>query len=217
MVFRRLLLAIVSVVPVWCVRRYFYSLWFKYTFSNTGYVGVFCIVDCETAEVSGSIGHFNLISCGVLDLSPDAMIGNYNHISRLARLSLGAGASILHRNRIAGPKAGSRFGIPASTLILGARAQLSSRFLVDVCAPVKVGCDTVIGGEGSQIWTHAFDTDRQFTSGQVTIGDKCFLGSQVIITHGVSIGSRVIVAPGSVVYKDLPNDTRWTTQALKTF
>lgn len=214
---RILSLALTSVLPIWGVRKFIYSFFFKYKFTKTGYVGLLCVLDCEIAEISGSVGYLNLISCDVLVLSPGAKIGSYNHISRLARLSLGASAWILHRNRIAGPKARSRFGLPTSTLELGAGAQLSSRFLIDVCAPVKVGCDTVLGGEGSQIWTHAFDTDRQFTSGQVTIGDKCFLGSQVIITPGVSIGSRVIVAPGSVVYKDLSNDTRWTTHALKPF
>mgnify|MGYP001308371917 CR=1 FL=1 len=41
----------------------------------------------------------------------------------------------------------------------------------------------------------------------ITIGDDCWLGGNVTILPGVTIGNRCIIAAGSVVTKDIPDDT----------
>lgn len=51
------------------------------------------------------------------------------------------------------------------------------------------------------------EQSRFVKSAPVEIGDDSWLGSQVVIMPGVKIGSRSIVAAGSVVTKDVANDT----------
>lgn len=41
----------------------------------------------------------------------------------------------------------------------------------------------------------------------ITIGEDCWLGGGVIVCPGVTIGNRCIIAAGSVVTKDIPDDS----------
>lgn len=43
--------------------------------------------------------------------------------------------------------------------------------------------------------------------GRIDIGDDVFIGADVIVLPNVKIGSRVIVGAGSVVTKDIPDDS----------
>lgn len=42
---------------------------------------------------------------------------------------------------------------------------------------------------------------------QITVGDNVFIGINTIILPGVNIGNNVVVGAGSVVTKDVPNNT----------
>ena len=44
-------------------------------------------------------------------------------------------------------------------------------------------------------------------AGDVVIGDDCWIGGGVTICPGVTIGDRCIIAAGSVVIKDIPDDS----------
>ena len=41
----------------------------------------------------------------------------------------------------------------------------------------------------------------------ITIGDYCWLGANVTVLPGVTIGNRCIIGAGSVVTKDVPDDS----------
>ena len=41
----------------------------------------------------------------------------------------------------------------------------------------------------------------------ITIGEDCWLGANVTVLPGVTIGNRCIIGAGSVVTKDIPNDS----------
>ena len=47
----------------------------------------------------------------------------------------------------------------------------------------------------------------QETAYPITIGEDCWLGGGVIVCPGVTIGNRCIIAAGSVVTKDIPDDS----------
>jgi maltose O-acetyltransferase len=47
----------------------------------------------------------------------------------------------------------------------------------------------------------------QETAYPITIGDDCWIAGGVTICPGVTIGNRCIVAAGSVVTKDIPDDS----------
>jgi len=65
-----------------------------------------------------------------------------------------------------------------------------------------------------RIYTSSAIADQDFSSfphktrtGDVSIGDFCWIGANVFINPGVSIGSNAVVGANSVVTKDLPGNT----------
>lgn len=47
----------------------------------------------------------------------------------------------------------------------------------------------------------------QETAYPITVGDDCWLGGGVVVCPGVTIGNRCIIAAGSVVTRDIPDDS----------
>ncbi|MBP5395319.1 MAG: hypothetical protein J6Y18_05410 [Candidatus Methanomethylophilaceae archaeon] len=43
----------------------------------------------------------------------------------------------------------------------------------------------------------------------IKIGEDCWIGANVTILPGVTIGDRCIIGAGSVVTKDVPDDSTW--------
>ena len=77
---------------------------------------------------------------------------------------------------------------------------------------VRIGNYTRVG-PGCQFYTptHPMDPmerreDKEYAY-SISIGEDCWLGGNVTILPGVTIGNRCIVAAGSVVIKDVPDDT----------
>lgn len=79
-------------------------------------------------------------------------------------------------------------------------------------AEINIGDYTLIG-PNVQIYTPQHPMgykERRITQEYaypVTIGKDCWIGGGVIICPGVTIGDRCIVAAGSVVTRDVPNDS----------
>lgn len=79
-------------------------------------------------------------------------------------------------------------------------------------APVTIGDDCFIGPNVS-IYTACHSTDpiernsRREWAEPVTIGDNVWIGGSVTILPGVSIGNNVTIGAGSVVTKDIPDNT----------
>ena len=79
-------------------------------------------------------------------------------------------------------------------------------------APVTIGDNTQFG-PNVQIYAaaHPLDADARRrgleNARPVTIGADCWIGGGVIICPGVTIGDRCVLGAGSVVTKDIPDDT----------
>jgi maltose O-acetyltransferase len=79
-------------------------------------------------------------------------------------------------------------------------------------ARVTIGAHTQFG-PNVQIYTasHPLEADLRRTglenSRPVSIGDDCWIGGSVMIRPGVTIGDRCVIGAGSVVTKDVPDDT----------
>lgn len=80
------------------------------------------------------------------------------------------------------------------------------------CAQVVIGEDVLFGPNVS-LYTpnHALDADERKAGWEqalpITIGDNCWLGGSVTIVGGVTIGKNSIIGAGSVVTKDVPENS----------
>ena len=77
---------------------------------------------------------------------------------------------------------------------------------------IRIGKHTLIGPH-CQFYTpqHPMDyverREEKETAYPITIGEDCWLGGNVVVCPGVAIGNRCIIAAGSVVTKDIPDDS----------
>ncbi|MBQ8224665.1 MAG: sugar O-acetyltransferase [Bacteroides sp.] len=80
------------------------------------------------------------------------------------------------------------------------------------CGYIRIGRHTLIG-PNCQFYTPQHPMDYlerrkpQETGLPITIGEDCWLGGSVVVCPGVTIGNRCIIAAGSVVTKDIPDDS----------
>jgi maltose O-acetyltransferase len=98
-----------------------------------------------------------------------------------------------------------------SNIELGERVFFNFNCVVlDVC-PVRIGSYTLFG-PAVQIYTpmHPMDAklrrEREFGQA-IEIGEDVWVGGGAIILPGVRIGSRAVIGAGSVVTRDVPDDT----------
>ena len=79
---------------------------------------------------------------------------------------------------------------------------------------IAIGNDCIFG-ENVKIYDHNHnykDTNtlirkQKYSISAVKIGNNCWVGSNTIILPGVSIGNNVVIAAGSIVTKDIENNT----------
>ncbi len=77
---------------------------------------------------------------------------------------------------------------------------------------IRIGCRTLIG-PNVQLLTaiHPMEAEERATGiergAEIVIGDDCWLGGGVIVCPGVRIGNRCIIGAGSVVTRNIPDDS----------
>lgn len=101
-------------------------------------------------------------------------------------------------------------------------AELRSRGAVigencDLCGIIDHGHEFLVSmgnnvtmASSSRLLTHDGSTKKILgysRVGQIDIGDDVFIGAAAIVMPGVKIGSRVIIGAGSIVTKDIPDNT----------
>lgn len=116
-------------------------------------------------------------------------------------------------------------GIPQSTticppfhcdhgtgIILGENVFMNYECIMLDGGYIRIGKHTLIGPH-CQFYTpqHPMDyverREEKETAYPITIGEDCWLGGNVVVCPGVTIGNRCIIAAGSVVTKDIPDDS----------
>lgn len=79
---------------------------------------------------------------------------------------------------------------------------------------VQIGNECIFG-ENVKIYDHNHRfadsqvkiKEQGYTTGAVTIGDKCWFGSNVVVLKGVHIGSNCVIGAGVIVSQDVPDDS----------
>lgn len=90
---------------------------------------------------------------------------------------------------------------------------LESKLLLDKVYPqgIYIGANSLIAA-GTTILTHEhvkrdMDNPRMPYVTNTYIGERCFIGVKAMILPGVRIGNEVIVGAGTVVTKDVPDNS----------
>jgi acetyltransferase-like isoleucine patch superfamily enzyme len=214
--FRKIGLIIAAILPFSGLRHLWYRVFFGYRISGRSKIGMFNYLDCRELHLNDAhIGSFNLVLARKLVLAPGAYIKSRNRIKHLNQVSLQEKAYIFKGNFMGGPVSGEPgFVFEEQNLFLGKESAVNRHNYFDLVRAITIGNNVVFGGEGSEIWTHGYDTDRTLLSGGVTFGNDIFIGSRCIFTKGVQVADQVTIGPGSVVYKPITEKGLYSTHQL---
>lgn len=89
---------------------------------------------------------------------------------------------------------------------IGQHARIEDNVLITLMSIVN---------HGNYIKKHTFFSTRVTTAGNVTIGERCFVGVGVVISDGVTICDDVWLSPGSLVVSDLKKAGQYMSSASR--
>jgi maltose O-acetyltransferase len=90
---------------------------------------------------------------------------------------------------------------------VGFRCNIGAFFRVWDFSEINIGNDLLISNNVTIIaGSHEVDTYK-FKESPVSIGDRCWIGANVTIIGPVVIGDDVVIGAGSLVIRDIPNNT----------
>lgn len=177
-------LALISTIPGWPLRRALYSALFGYKFGPGARIGMYSLVDAkkltmaEGAKIRGAKNVF--LNLHELEMGPFATIGG----PRLGGC------------RVRGTAHKPTY--PHATLRLGPCAIVEIEHYFDLCADIDLGANVVVGGLGTVFFTHTFHR-AEFEP--IHIGRNVYIGSNARFQMGTSVGDGCIVGMGAVVVK----------------
>jgi acetyltransferase-like isoleucine patch superfamily enzyme len=208
-----ILALVIGCIPINFAKIFLYRLIFRYRIAKKCKIG------------------FSLLLCNRLELGVGAEIGNFNVIRNVNNLILNSTAKIAHRNVI---KNGLTFHLAEVSSIgngnrflrdlvikekgnfyLGKNSLITAKHLFDLSSDIHIGDNTVIGGIGSQFWTHGFDIYRNEIRAPILIKSNCYFGSACLVNLGVTIESDNQIGMGTVVAKSIDSHFGfWTSNQL---
>ena len=107
-------------------------------------------------------------------------------------------------------------------LIIGDRVFINKNCTIIAVHKISIGSDCMFGEDVS-----IYDHDHQFTldsvpfreqeciSRPVSIGNNVWVGCKVFIGKGVTVGNNVVIAAGSVVTKDIPDNSIYFNTGIR--
>lgn len=165
------------------------------------------------------VGHGNVVRVRRLVLDHGARIGRGNLLNGPLSILLKSQAEIGNRNKVLrGPIPTVTYG-PA-TLKLGKNSKITADHRIDCTQSVMLGCDSILAGSGSQLWTHGYVHEprgggRYRVDGPIVIGNSVYIGSASIVTTGVRIANDIIVGAGTTVARSLNEPGMYVSAAMR--
>jgi acetyltransferase-like isoleucine patch superfamily enzyme len=201
---RKLILPLIAVMPFNRLRIFLYRLLAGYRISYDSRIGWFNFIDVKEAQIiEGRIGHFNIIRCRTLKMSPGSRIDKFNHVKNPHTITLGKNSIIGTRNHFVGTRPGLTPFKEYENIIIGQETIITVGHLFDLSDTITLGDNITFGGRGTEVWTHGFDLNHVKIQAPVIIGDDVYVGSRCMIIQGVEICGHVSLGAGTVVPKSI--------------
>jgi acetyltransferase-like isoleucine patch superfamily enzyme len=209
---KKIVSLLISLIPVNVLRIFFLRIFCGYQIDSNSKVGMFNILIADKLTmVNATIGSFNYIDAKTVSIQ-NGLINKLNRIKHINQLVLKERSIIFSKNFIGGSRHIENRA--DQNLILGKCSEILRNNYFDVTDEITVGNNVVFGGNGSEIWTHGFDTNRKMLRGGVVFKNDIFIGSKCIFTKGIEIGDNITIGPGSVVYKSVSESGLYSSQQL---
>jgi acetyltransferase-like isoleucine patch superfamily enzyme len=209
---KKIISLLISLIPINIVRIFLLRLFCGYKIDYESSIGMFNVIVADKFILENSkIGKFNYIEAKNV-LIKKGLINKFNRIKHLNNLSLSENSMIFSKNFIGGSKI--QKNKENQNLILGTDSEILRNNYFDVTCEITIGNNVVFGGNGSEIWTHGFDLDRNILLGTVVFENDIFIGSKCIFSKGVRVLSQTTIGPGSVVYKSIAESGVYSSHQL---
>jgi acetyltransferase-like isoleucine patch superfamily enzyme len=203
----------ISSMPFNVVRIFFFRLLFGYKIDFKSKIGMFNVILANEFKMNNAkIGKFNYIDAQSVIIEKGGLINKFNRIKHLNRFILDEKSIIFSWNFIGGSRDAENK--KNQNLIVGNNSDILRNNYFDATNEIVIGKNVVFGGNGSEIWTHGFDTDRKMLTGKVIFENDIFIGSKCIFTKDIKITSNTTIGPGSVVYKNIEESGLYSSQQL---
>lgn len=157
-----------------------------------------------------NISHRRNVFCG-----KNVKFESYSEIHGLSTHGLHFGNNVTI-GRFAEIRPSSYYGVGkiGYGLEMGDRSSIGPFGFVGCSGPIKIGKDVMIGPRVSLFAeNHNFKDktkdikDQGVNNKGITIEDNCWIGSGVIILDGVTIGAGSVIGAGTLVTKDIPQNS----------
>lgn len=212
---RNLFSYFIAIVPTNSARVFLYRVLLSYSIDGDSRVGAFTVLQARHVSLkSAVIGPLNLIRIDCLNMSKGSLIGKLNMFSKLKLLELAEDAYILHRNFIGGTY-GTSVECGREELLVGRKSQISLSCFFDLSDRITLGQNVVVGGSGTQFWTHGFDHRRTRTVAPITIGNNVFIGAASTVVQDVHVCEDVTIGAGTVVHRSITAPGLYVSNSLR--
>ncbi len=192
----RKILALVSVLFPWALRRWLLVRLLGYEIHPTARIGWSWICPERLAMASGSrIGSLTVCKgLSLLQMDEESRLGNLNWISGFPQGSKAFFSEELDRR---------------AELVIGEHAAVTHRHIIDCTNAVRIGRFSTFAGYRSQVLTHSIDLQRsRQASKPVTIGEYCFVGTGSVLLGGSELPDYSVLGALSVLNKAY-SETHW--------
>jgi acetyltransferase-like isoleucine patch superfamily enzyme len=192
---RLIALAVVALLPP-ALKPSVYRRLFGYRIGRQVRIGI-TLLDARDCEIGDDtiIGHFNAVmSVGRLTIGDHVSIGSFNLVRGGDVVSVGRWSQVMRRNELNSIVGADPITTTDPQLLIGPGCVVTDGHRLDFTDRIELGERVIIGGRNSSLWTH----NRQRTA-PISIGARTYVGSESRMAPGSCLPARCIVALGSVV------------------
>lgn len=212
---RKIILLIISLMPLNLLRIFLYRWIFKYDISYQSKVGFMVFLNCDKCVINNAtIGRFNYIDVKFFMMQEQSRMRILNRFSRLYKVTLCENSFIGFKNSFIGTRLGLTPYKELEVLHLGKKSAILKENLFDLSDTIQIGNNVVFAGSEHQVWSHGFTQERIKIQGPINIGNDVYIGSRSMIMPGVNICDNVLVGSGTIISKSIIEEGFYTSATL---